>query len=206
MYRNYLKPLFDFIGALLLLPIVLLVVVVFAPIIWLTDGGPVIYMAPRTGQWCRQFKMLKLRTMYVNAPDLRNADGSTYNADNDSRVTPIGRFLRKTSLDEVPQIINVILGRMSFVGPRPTMGRNDINYDQLDGDFKNRFTVKPGITGYSQAYFRNSIPQDQKFHWDAYYANHVGLWLDAKILFRTVFSVIREKNINTQNNYHNNND
>ena len=123
MYRNYLKPLFDFIGALLLLPVVLLVVAVCAPLIWLTDGGPVIYKASRTGQWCRQFKMFKLRTMYANAPDIRNADGSTYNADNDSRVTPIGRFLRKTSLDEVPQIINVILGQMSFVGPRPTMGR-----------------------------------------------------------------------------------
>ena len=198
MYRNYLKPLFDFIGALLLLPVVLLVVAVCAPLIWLTDGGPVIYMASRTGQWCRQFKMFKLRTMYANAPDIRNADGSTYNADDDSRVTPIGRFLRKTSLDEVPQIINVLLGQMSFVGPRPTMGRDDIDYRQLDGDFKNRFSVKPGITGYSQAYFRNGIPQNQKFHRDAYYAKHVGLLLDLKILFRTVFSVIRRKNIYNQ--------
>lgn len=197
MYRNYLKPLFDFIGALLLLPVVLLVVAVCAPLIWLTDGGPVIYMASRTGQWCRQFKMFKLRTMYANAPDIRNADGSTYNADNDSRVTPIGRFLRKTSLDEVPQIINVILGQMSFVGPRPTMGRDDIDYHQLDGDFKNRFSVKPGITGYSQAYFRNSIPQDQKFHWDAYYARNVGLLLDMKIICETLFSVIGRKNINS---------
>ena len=77
MYRNYLKPLFDFIGALLLLPIVQLVVLVFAPIIWLTDRGPVFYNAPRMGKWHREFKMYKLRSMCVNAPDRRNADGST---------------------------------------------------------------------------------------------------------------------------------
>lgn len=196
MYRNVFKPLTDFLGAVLLLPLVLLVVLVFGPIIWLTDRGPIFYNAPRTGLHCRQFKMFKLRSMYVNAPDLRNTDGSTYNADDDPRVTPIGHFLRKTSIDELPQLLNVLLGQMSFVGPRPTLGRDDICFNHLEGDFQQRFTVKPGITGYAQAYFRNSIPQEQKFHWDAYYADHVGLLLDAKILLRTVFAVVREKNIN----------
>ena len=195
MYQNILKPLFDFCGALLLLPLVSLVVIVFSPIIWLTDRGPVFYNAPRTGLRCQQFKMFKLRSMYVNSPDLRNVDGSTYNAGDDPRVTPIGRFLRKSSLDELPQILNVLFVQMSFVGPRPTMGRKDICFEELEGDFKHRFTVKPGITGYAQAYYRNSIPQEQKFHWDAYYADHVTILLDMKILLRTILTVTRKDNI-----------
>ena len=195
MYKIIFKPLFDFCGALLLLPPVLLVVMVFGPIIWLTDRGPVFYNAPRTGLRCRQFKMFKLRSMYVNSPDKRNADGSTYNADDDPRVTPIGRFLRKSSLDELPQILNVLFGQMSFVGPRPTMGRKDIRFEELEGDFKHRFTVKPGITGYAQAYFRNSIPQEQKFQWDAYYAGHVSFLLDMKILLRTIITVSKKENV-----------
>lgn len=200
MYRDFLKPLFDFIGALLLLPVFLLVVVVFAPIIWLTDHGPVFYNAPRMGKDCRQFKMIKLRTMYVNASDLRNADGSTYNADSDPRVTPIGRYLRKTSLDELPQILNVLFGCMSFVGPRPTLVVPEWQSILLEGDLRQRFSVRPGITGYAQAYFRNSIPQEQKFHWDAFYARHLSLLLDMKIIYKTFFSVIGRKNINSTTN------
>ena len=196
MYKHVFKPLIDFLGSLILLPSVLLVIAFFGPIIWFTDRGPIFYNAPRTGLYCRQFKMFKLRSMYKNAPDLRNADGSAYNADDDPRVTPIGHFLRRTSIDELPQLFNVLLGHMSFVGPRPTLGNNSIRFDRLEGDLQHRFMVKPGITGYAQAYFRNSIPQEQKFHWDAYYADHVGMLLDAKILFRTAFAVLREKNIN----------
>ncbi len=197
MYIHFIKPLIDFIGALLLLPLVLLVVAMFAPIIYLTNRGPIFYNAPRTGLRCREFKMYKLRSMYVDAPDIRNTDGSTYNADDDSRVTPIGRFLRKTSLDELPQLFNVLRGQMSFVGPRPTLGGVFADYERLEGDLKKRFSVKPGITGYAQAYFRNSIPQEQKFHWDAYYADHQSLLLDMKIVVRTVLAVAKAKNINS---------
>jgi lipopolysaccharide/colanic/teichoic acid biosynthesis glycosyltransferase len=198
MYKNFFKPLIDFCGALLMLPFVLLVIIVFAPIIYFTDRGPVFYNAPRTGLRCKHFKMFKLRSMYVNAPDIRNADGSTFNSDKDPRVTPVGRFLRKTSLDEFPQFLNVLTGDMSFVGPRPTLGNKQLNYDELVGDRKKRFSVKPGITGYAQAYYRNSITQEEKFHWDAYYADHISLWLDIKVLFMTVYSVVRRKKINTQ--------
>lgn len=196
MYKSFFKPLFDFCGALLMLPFVLLVIIVFGPIIYFTDRGPIFYNAPRTGLRCRHFKMFKLRSMYVNAPDIRNADGSTFNSDRDPRVTPIGRFLRKTSLDEFPQFLNVLTGDMSFVGPRPTLGNKQLNYEELEGDMKTRYSVRPGITGYAQAYYRNSIGQDEKFHWDAYYANHISLWMDIKVLFMTVWSVIGRKNIN----------
>lgn len=196
MYQSYFKPFIDFCGALLMLPFVLLVIIIFGPIIYFTDRGPVFYNAPRTGLRCKHFKMFKLRSMYVNAPDIRNADGSTFNSDKDPRVTPVGRFLRKTSLDEFPQFLNVLTGDMSFVGPRPTLGNKQLNYEELEGDRKKRFSVKPGITGYAQAYYRNSITQDEKFHWDAYYADHISLWLDLKVLFMTVYSVVGRKNIN----------
>ena len=121
MDKYFIKRIADIIGALLLLPLVLLIVIALAPIIWLTDKGPVFYNATRAGKDYKPFKMFKLRTMYVNSPDLKNPDGSTYNSDDDPRVTPIGRFMRKTSLDEVPQFLNILLGDMSFIGPRPKL-------------------------------------------------------------------------------------
>lgn len=197
MYKHFFKRLFDIIGAIIILPFVLLVILILAPIIYFTDRGPIFYNAPRIGKNCKQFKMYKLRSMYVNSPDLRNADGSTFNSDNDPRVTPIGRFMRKTSLDEFPQFLNVLLGDMSFVGPRPTLGNASLKFEDLVGYRKMRYTVKPGITGYAQAYFRNSISQEDKFRYDAEYVKNISLGLDIKILFATAFSVLAHKNINT---------
>ncbi len=197
MYQHFFKRLFDIIGSLIILPFVLLEIIFLAPIIWLTDKGPVFYNATRAGKGYKPFKMFKLRSMYVNSPDLKNPDGSTYNSDDDPRVTPIGRIMRKTSLDEFPQFLNILLGDMSFVGPRPKLyskGRLD---NEKDENIIKSFTVKPGVTGYAQAYFRNSITQDEKFKWDAYYADHVTLWMDIKILWQTVVSVLSHKNINT---------
>lgn len=202
MYKCFIKRFVDIIGAFILLPFVLLVIMVFAPIIWLTDKGPVFYNANRAGKDYKSFKMFKLRSMYVNSPDLKNPDGSTYNSDNDPRVTPVGRFLRKTSLDEFPQFLNVLLGDMSFVGPRPKLyieGR--LEQEGVSDDFKKSFTVKPGVTGYAQAYYRNSITQDEKFKWDAYYADNLTSWMDVKIIWQTFVSVIARKNINTKQSY-----
>ena len=154
----------------------------------------------RAGKGYRPFKMFKLRSMYVNSPDLKNPDGSTFNSDNDSRVTPIGRMLRKTSLDEFPQLLNVLSGDMSFIGPRPKLFDKDREFSKMQVDLRKSFSVKPGITGYAQAYYRNSITQDEKFHWDAYYADHVSFLLDVKILWKTFVSVIARKNINMQQN------
>ena len=200
MYCNFFKRIFDIIGALILLPFVLWEIIVLAPFIWLTDRGPVFYNATRAGKDYKPFKMFKLRSMYVNSPDLRNTDGSTFNSDTDSRVTPIGRFLRKTSLDEVPQFLNILLGNMSFIGPRPKLW-SDRNLEEMDENRRKSYNVKPGITGYAQAYYRNSITQDEKFKWDAYYADHVSFWMDVKIVWQTFFSVLARKNINTEQSY-----
>lgn len=170
-----------------------------APIIYFTDKGPIFYNANRAGKDGKTFKMYKFRSMYVNSPDLRNADGSTFNSDNDPRVTKIGRFMRKTSLDELPQLLNVLLGDMSFVGPRPTLPVKK-EWIEADENRKMRYTVTPGITGYAQAYFRNSITEDEKFKYDAYYAQHINFMLDIKILIETFVSVLQHKNINTEQN------
>ena len=131
--------------------------------------------------------------MYVNAPNLRNADGSTFNSANDPRVTKIGRVMRKTSIDELPQILNVLLGHMSFIGPRPTLAVTP--YEQLPEISKKRLQTRPGITGYAQAYYRNSITQQEKYTYDCYYVDHISFVLDLKILLQTVKSVLKRENV-----------
>lgn len=195
MVYKFFKRLFDIILSLIALPFVLLLIIIFAPIIYFTDKGPVFYNAPRLGKKGKVFKMYKLRSMKVNAPDIKNADGSTYNGDNDPRVTKVGRFMRKTSIDEFPQFLNVLKGDMSFIGPRAHLTTNYKGYDLLDEPHKKRLEVRPGITGYSQAYYRNSITSDKKMENDIYYVENISLWLDIKILFKTVFSVLKRENI-----------
>lgn len=201
MYKNFFKRLIDICIGLVALPFVLLVIIVLAPIIYFTDRGPVFYNANRAGKDYKPFRMYKLRSMYVNSPDLKNPDGSTFNSDNDPRVTPVGRFMRKTSLDELPQFLNVLKGDISFIGPRPKLYVPEKYPNGLPGFMKKSFMVKPGVTGYAQAYYRNSITNEEKFKWDGYYAENVSFWMDVKIIYQTVWSVIARKNINTEQSY-----
>lgn len=201
MYKHFFKRIIDILIGLIALPFVLFVIVVFAPIIYLTDKGPIFYNANRAGKDYKPFKMFKLRSMYVNSPDLKNPDGSTFNSDNDPRVTPIGRFLRKTSLDEFPQFLNILLGDISFIGPRPKLYLPEKYPNGLPEYMKKSFTVKPGVTGYAQAYFRNSITNEEKFKWDGYYAENISFMMDVKIILKTIKSVLFRENINTEQSY-----
>ncbi|MBQ7288445.1 MAG: sugar transferase [Clostridia bacterium] len=194
MYR-FFKRFIDILVSLVALPFVLLVVLCSAPVIYLTDKGPVFYNAERKGKDGKIFKMYKLRSMYVNAPNIKNSDGSTFNSANDPRVTRVGKFLRKTSLDEFPQFFNVLIGDMSLIGPRPTLPGKSIPVNEMDEIRRKRYSVRPGITGYAQAYYRNSITQDEKFMHDAYYVDNLSFVLDVKVIFKTVLSVIGQKNI-----------
>lgn len=196
MYQHFFKRIIDICIGLVALPFVLLVIFCCTPFIWWTDKGPIFYNATRAGKDYKPFKMFKLRSMYVNSPDLKNPDGSTFNSDNDPRVTPIGRFMRKTSLDEFPQFLNILTGDMSFIGPRPKLWSPELRLEDMPEDYRDSYLVKPGITGYAQAYYRNSITQDVKFHWDAYYAKHISFLLDVRIIIKTFVSVIARKNIN----------
>ena len=193
MYKKWIKRGLDILISLIALPFVLLVIVIMAPFIYLEDKGPVFYNATRRGRNGKNFKMYKFRSMYVNSPDLKAADGSTFNAANDPRVTKIGKLMRKTSIDELPQILNVFLGHMSFVGPRPSLATTP--YEELPETSKHRLQARPGITGYAQAYYRNSITQQEKFQHDCYYVDHISFILDVKILLQTVKSVLKRENI-----------
>lgn len=194
MYKRYVKRGIDFCLALIALPFVLILIVILAPIIFISDPGPIFYNGLRRGLNGKPFKMFKFRSMYVNAPDIRNEDGSTYNGDDDPRVTKIGRIMRKTSIDEIPQLLNVLIGDMSFVGPRPTLATK--SFEEIEVERRKRYDVRPGVTGYSQAYFRNSISQKDKFKYDLYYVDHVSFLLDIKILLKTVVAVLKRENIN----------
>lgn len=195
MYSYFFKRFFDIIFGLIALPFVFLAIILIAPVIYLNDRGPVFYNGVRVGKNYKLFKMFKFRTMYVNAPDLRNKDGSTFNSDNDPRVTKVGHFLRKTSLDEFPQFLNVLTGDMSLIGPRPILPKKD--YSEMAEYLKYMMKVRPGITGYNQAYFRNSVDRLQKYKNDAYYARNISFMMDMKIVLQTIISVIGRKNINT---------
>lgn len=192
LYKKYLKRIFDFVFALILVPVILPVIAICGVLIIIEDRGPIFYLGKRLGKDKKIFRMYKLRTMKVNAPDIRNEDGSTFNSDNDPRLTRVGRLLRKTSLDELPQIINVLIGDMSFIGPRPDLPEH-INFYKYD-DIR-KLEVLPGISGYNQAYFRNSTEWKNRLKNDVYYVDNISLWLDIKIFFKTVEGIIFRKGI-----------
>lgn len=192
MYKNYIKRVLDIILSLILMLFILPVIGVCALLIKIEDGGPVFYCGKRLGKDGRIFKMFKLRSMKVNASDLRNADGSTYNADDDPRLTRMGKLTRKTSLDELPQLFNVLLGDMSFIGPRPDLPEH-INY--YDNEEVRKIEVLPGITGYNQAYYRNSAEWKERLKNDIYYVDNISLVLDMKIVIKTISSILMRRGI-----------
>jgi len=192
MYRKCFKRIFDLIASMAALPFWLAMLLVLGPAIHFEDSGTVFYNAPRLGRNGRIFKMYKFRTMKMDAPDIRNEDGSTFNAADDPRLTRIGRIIRAASIDETPQILNVLKGEMSIIGPRPDLPEDMRLYSDYQ---KKRLAVRPGITGYSQAYFRNAATQDEKFSNDAYYAEKLTLLFDLKILIKTISSVLKRENI-----------
>lgn len=196
MYNYFFKRLIDIVLSLLALPFVLFIIIIMAPIIYITDPGPVFYNGVRRGKGGKEFKMFKFRSMYVNAPDIRNQDGSTFNSDKDTRLTKIGGIMRKLSIDEIPQLLNVLIGDMSFVGPRPTLATK--SFDFVESERRRRYDVRPGITGYAQAYFRNSITKEEKYRYDLYYVDHISFVFDIKIFCKTIESVVRRKNINNK--------
>ena len=187
MYKKIIKRILDIIIGILGFPFFLLALIVFGPIIKMTDNGPVFYNAKRIGKDGKLFKMFKFRTMYVNAPDIRLADGSTYNGKDDPRVTKIGRIMRATSIDELPQILNILNGTMSLIGPRPDPPDW---LDKYPEDIRVFLSVRPGLTGYNQAFFRNGADGEEKMKNDAYYAKHISFSLDVRIFFRTIATVL----------------
>jgi undecaprenyl phosphate N,N'-diacetylbacillosamine 1-phosphate transferase len=173
--------------------------VAFAPImaaiailVRASSSGPIIYRSTRLGLRGQPLEMLKFRTMAVGAPDLRNADGSTYNAPDDPRVTTVGAWLRRTSLDELPQLWNVLRGDMSLVGPRPDLVDQQVHYSPQD--FR-RLEVKPGITGLAQTRGRNETSWVHRRRLDVEYVDSHSFLGDLAILARTIPGVFRGRGV-----------
>ena len=193
-YQLVVKRAIDIIACLVALPFVMLILIPVAIAIKIEDRGPLFYSSKRIGKGFKEFGMLKFRSMKVNAPDLRNDDGSTYNSKSDPRVTKIGHFLRETSLDEIPQVFNVLAGQMSIIGPRAGDVESKDTYEE---DEKDKLLIRPGITGYTQAYYRNGLGVREKRLYDAWYAHSVSFGLDVKVFFRTIKTVLTHENIYT---------
>jgi len=192
LYERFGKRACDIAISLGALPVVGAVTAVCGTAIRIEDAGPIFYNAPRVGKDGREFIMYKLRSMKVDAPDLVMEDGSTYNGADDPRMTRVGAFMRKKSLDEIPQFINVLKGDMSVVGPRPDLKRETELYQ---GDEGRKLIVKPGITGYAAVYGRNSLPWHDRLALDVEYVDNVSFALDAKVFVKTFATVFMQEGI-----------
>lgn len=197
MYKNNFKRVIDIIISILFLPILLLSIIIFGPIIYLQDNGNIFYNSKRLGLNGRIFKMYKFRSMKLNAPDIRNNDGSTFNSEDDPRLIKIGKFIRKSSIDEIPQVLNVLKGDMSLIGPRPDLPEH---YDMYTEEEKGKLAIRPGLSGYNQAYYRNTIPWKQRIKNDLYYIDKLSFMFDIKIIFKTIFIILSKKNVYIDSN------
>ncbi|MGL6058441.1 MAG: sugar transferase [Culicoidibacterales bacterium] len=191
MYMR-IKNITDRVLALIFLVIALPIMILIIIAIKLESQGPIIFKQERLGESGKIFKIYKFRTMIDNAINigqgLRTEKG-------DSRITKVGNILRKTSLDEIPQLINIIKGEMSFIGPRPPVPYHPYKYSDYSETQKQRFNVKPGITGLAQVKYRNSATWEKRIEEDIKYVEKVNLILDIKILFSTILTVLFGKNV-----------
>ena len=202
MYKHFFKRLFDFCIALVALLLIGWMLIIIA--IWLHFANgknvnsnpnlnwwqrwlqPVIFTQERPGKDAKIFKVIKFKTM----TDERDAQGNLL--PDAQRLTRVGRFVRSTSIDELPQLINVLKGDMVLIGPRPLLPRYLPWYTERE---KLRHTVRPGISGWAQCHGRNTISWDDKLAYDVYYVEHLSLWLDIKIIFITIINVVRRKDV-----------
>ena len=187
MYKHYFKRFFDFCISLVALIIVSPIIIVAA--IWLhfaNKGAGAWFLQERPGKDGKIFKVIKFKTM----TDERGPDGELLS--NAERLTKVGRFVRAASLDELPQLINVVKGDMALIGPRPLLTWFLPLYDETQ---MRRHEVRPGITGWAQVNGRNTVTYGEKFKYDVWYVDHLTMWLDIKILWMTVMNVIKLKDI-----------
>ncbi|MEH7080844.1 sugar transferase, partial [Bacillus velezensis] len=169
-------------------------VLFFIALIKIDSPGPALFIQERVGLNGKIFKIYKLRTMRLDA----EVNGPQWASTDDPRITKLGHFLRKTRIDELPQFVNVIRGDMSLVGPRPERAFFLVKFNHEVPGFTNRLAVKPGLTGWAQVNGRNNISWNEKFKLDVWYVDHFSLMLDIKILFMTLFKVIKRSDINPE--------
>ena len=193
MYAKYFKRVLDFLLSLIAIIILSPVLLIIAIVIKIDSKGPVFFLQERLGKDGKVFKIIKFRTMVVNAEKI--GDGLKVKSENDDRITKVGKVLRKTSLDELPQFINVLKGDMSIIGPRPPVTYHPHKYEEYSDEQKKRFSVRPGITGLAQVRVRNSASWDDRIKIDVEYTEKISFIIDIKIFFETFLNIIKRKNI-----------
>ena len=185
MYGKFLKRFFDIVLALLGILVGGIPMLIVALCVKLDSKGPALFKQERIGKDGKVFKILKFRSMCLDAEK-----GGVYSDNRDTRVTKVGRVIRATSLDELPQFFNVLKGDMSFIGPRPPLTYHPWPYEEYTDFQKRMFEVRPGITGWTQTHGRKDIEWHRRIEMNVWYVDHLTLWLDIKILFLTVFKVL----------------
>ena len=181
--KRIIDIIFSLIGILFILP----VWIVIGILIKLDSNGPIFYTHKRVGLKGKEFNCYKFRSMYAGSEE-----NILVSNPGDERVTKIGHFIRKSSLDETPQLINVLLGHMSIVGPRPALSSQ---VKEFTGSEKDKLLVKPGLTGWTQVNGRNSLPYKKRLELDCWYAKNWNLLLDLKIILKTLFVIFKQEGI-----------
>lgn len=203
LINRFLKRFFDIFACSLAVVVLLPIWIVVAVAIKCDSKGPILFVQGRRTKNGKIFKMYKFRSMVVNAESM---GAGLFNYDNDPRVTKVGRFLRDTSLDELPQLFNVIKGDISIVGPRPCVTYELGDFDTLNKKYKKRFQMRGGITGLAQVKGRNENSWDEKVMYDNIYIEEFkkqGVWLDIKIIFETIVRVFKKSDICEEKMYEN---
>ena len=186
MYKNFFKRLIDIIIALIGLAVTAVIMLIVAVAVKIESPGEVIFRQKRIGRNGKVFDIYKFRSMCKNA---EKTGSGVYSDKNDARVTKVGKFIRATSLDELPQLINILKGDMSLIGPRPPLTYHPWTYEEYTEHQKKMFAVRPGITGWAQVHGRKQVEWHKRIELNVWYVEHVSFWLDIKILFLTVFKV-----------------
>jgi undecaprenyl phosphate N,N'-diacetylbacillosamine 1-phosphate transferase len=190
LYTRFLKPFFDKLSALLVLVLVSPILFIVLVILAISNKGHIWFTQTRPGKNGKLFDVIKFKTM----TDEQDSNGVLLS--DEKRLTGIGKFIRRTSLDELPQLVNVIIGNMSIVGPRPLLVEYLALYNARQ---QRRHEVKPGITGWAQVNGRNTVAWKERFELDVWYVEHISFWVDVKILLQTVNKVFRAEGINSAN-------
>lgn len=191
MYKNIFKRLFDFLFALTVFIVIFPLFLLISLFLFIANDGKPFFFQKRPGKNNRIFEVIKFKTMN----DKRDRNGDLLS--DAERLTKVGRFVRKTSLDEIPQLLNIIKGDMSLIGPRPLL----VEYLPLySKEQARRHEVRPGLTGWAQVNGRNAISWKKKFEFDVWYVNHISFGLDIKIFFMTIAKVFKSEGINASEN------
>ncbi len=185
MYKNYIKRMLDCAIAVIGLICVSWLMLILAGLVKVTSPGPVLFKQQRLGRNGKTFWMYKFRSMCVGAEKQ-----GVYSDNKDKRVTPIGKILRALSLDELPQLFNILKGDMALIGPRPPLTYHPWNLEDYTEEQRRMFEVRPGITGWAQVNGRKDVEWNQRILLNVWYVDHVSLWLDIKIFFLTIYKVL----------------